>query len=311
MVTFVESFGLPLVHALQSQPHWLGVMRSLSWLGSETFFLLFVSFFYWCVDARIGARVGLILLVSNSLNGLLKLTFASPRPQWVNSNIRIYASESSFGLPSAHAQNAAAVWGEVAWLARRPWLRGLALGLIGLIGLSRLYLGVHFPADVLVGWGIGLGVLFLFNRFSQPLIEGLHRGSLGQTLLVTLLSSGLLLFPTVLLAQWRASQGIASPPLALEVPIATAGTWLGFGGGLLWLSAWQLHAPVRGSWRMRVTRYVLGLGVAIALWAGLDYLFPEGTSFLAYFLRYLRYTLLGSWISAGAPWLFSRLPSRG
>lgn len=105
-----------------------------------------------------------LLLVSNGgalvLNNLLKLGFDRERPQvfeWVT-----HATSSSF--PSGHAMSSATVYATVAYLAARLqrtwWARTLtfiaAALLIGLISLSRLYLGVHYPSDVAAGILIGL-----------------------------------------------------------------------------------------------------------------------------------------------------------
>lgn len=89
-------------------------MRLISQLGSEAFFLLFISWLYWCISPRLGTRLALLLLLRTSLNYALKLTFASPRPQSYRTQIDVYAQETSFGMPSAHVQHAVAVWGEVA-----------------------------------------------------------------------------------------------------------------------------------------------------------------------------------------------------
>ncbi|MEJ7811410.1 MAG: phosphatase PAP2 family protein [Gemmatimonadaceae bacterium] len=118
------------------------------------------------------------------LNSILKLTFARPRPQaftWVT-----HASSSSF--PSGHAMSSAIVYFTVAYLAARleprVWQRALtmfvALALVALICISRLYLGVHYPSDVLAGVIIGLAwagfcmagleaARVLSERFRQPM----------------------------------------------------------------------------------------------------------------------------------------------
>ncbi|HJR64082.1 MAG TPA: phosphatase PAP2 family protein [Gemmatimonadaceae bacterium] len=94
-----------------------------------------------------------------ALNGLLKQGFARPRPDifpWVT---EVYSSS----FPSGHAMTAAIVYATVAYLAARlearRWMRYLtmtiALILILLICVSRLYLGVHYPSDVLAGLIIG------------------------------------------------------------------------------------------------------------------------------------------------------------
>ena len=106
-----------------------------------------------------------ILLLASTLGGLvlnavLKLGFNRPRPSIVVPVV--HAVSSSF--PSGHAMSAAIVYTTVAYLAarlhKRRWARWLvmtaALIVIALISISRMYLGVHYPSDVLAGIVVGL-----------------------------------------------------------------------------------------------------------------------------------------------------------
>lgn len=96
---------------------WLEIpMKGFTFLGSEEFFLLGLPVLYWCVDARIGLRMGVVLLLNGVVNSVLKLAFFGPRPYWVNPQVKALVSETSFGVPSGHAQMAAGLWG--CWLRR-------------------------------------------------------------------------------------------------------------------------------------------------------------------------------------------------
>lgn len=312
--------GITLIRALQSAG-WLALpMQAITLLGAETFFLAIIPLLYWCVDTRLGTRVGLILLLSTSLNCALKLVLADPRPYWYSSDVRALAFEPTFGLPSAHAQNTVAVWGALAAGARRGWAWALALLLSALIGLSRLYLGVHFPADVLAGWAIGGVVLAAFLRWFDPAGAWLGRQPAAGRVALVLVSALLLLLPSVLLAQARAGwqmpgdwlrnaqaafPGEAPEPLALDTPLSTAGTWCGFGLGLLLLGARRFYAD--GSAARRLGRYLVGMAVVLLIWAGLRALLPDDASLLAQGLRFARYALIGLWIAAGAPALFRKI----
>src|SRR6185295_6417564 len=110
---------LTLILWLQGLGMWLAPpMRLLSAFGTEEFFLLLLPVLYWSISAALGIRVGLMLLLSATLNYLLKLGFHSPRPYWYSGQVAALSTETTFGLPSAHAQNAAAIWGLVAAYTR-------------------------------------------------------------------------------------------------------------------------------------------------------------------------------------------------
>src|SRR6185503_14755101 len=114
--------GIPWIIAIQSLGGWLEMpMRFFTFLGYENFFFIVLPLLYWSVDARLGLRVGLILVSSNFLNSIFKLVFASSRPYWISDQVTPYSSETSFGTPSNHAQNAVALWGVMAYGVRKPW----------------------------------------------------------------------------------------------------------------------------------------------------------------------------------------------
>ncbi|WP_035987657.1 phosphatase PAP2 family protein [Leptolyngbya sp. KIOST-1] len=293
-------------------------MQLITQLGSEVFFLMFVSLLYWCVNARLGIQVALLLLLSTSINSALKLAFATPRPYWFKSPAEVRAIEVSFGLPSAHAQNAVVVWGLISQQRRHPLIKIGALLLIFLIGLSRIYLDVHFVIDVLTGWLAGAVVLFLFNRWVQPMAQWFLCYPLALQMAIALLSSLALLLPSIAIAELRdmgqfplpwletlqqINPEATPPPFSLEMPVSVAGTWLGLAVGLIWLAQRQPWQPT-GTWQTRIIQYLIGIVVAVALWAGLAAVFPSGRTPIAYGLRYGRYALVGGWIGAGAPTVF-------
>ncbi|MBL8062093.1 MAG: phosphatase PAP2 family protein, partial [Anaerolineales bacterium] len=141
MQTLIDN-GIALVIAFQSLGDWLIVpMNFFSQLGTEEFFFLVLPLIYWSIDSALGIRVGFILGTSAMFNAIGKAAFAGPRPYWVSSHVRSLWPEVSFGIPSAHAQNAMSVWGIIAANRKQVWLRAICIFLILMIGISRLYLG--------------------------------------------------------------------------------------------------------------------------------------------------------------------------
>jgi membrane-associated phospholipid phosphatase len=307
---------------LQGLGMWLlAPMQFFSFLGTEQFFLFIAPALFWCIDAGLGLRMGLGLSISVSLNSILKLAFHSPRPYWVNPSVQPMAAETSFGLPSAHAQNAVVVWGLLAAWIKKTWAWVLAILIMLMIGLSRIYLGVHFLGDVLAGWLVGALILWAFLRLERPLLAWLARLPVsGQILAALIASLALILLGALVrlpLSGWtvpdswatlaaRAPEARPLEPLALSSLFSQAGVFFGLalGGILLKRGGWF---DARGPALQRVLRYLIGLVGVMSIYLLLGALFPRGEALIPYLLRYLRYALIGLWIAFIAPWLFIRL----
>lgn len=322
MKAWVES-GLDMILWAQSLGPWLRApMAFFTSLGTEPFYMLVMPALLWCYDAALGLRVGLILLGSSSLNAILKLSLQLPRPYWVSADVRAYSVETSFGLPSGHAQNAVAVWGRLAAAFSRAWVKVAAVILIAMISFSRLYLGVHFPLDVAAGWLVGGALLLGFLWLEQPVWRRMQRWALGwQVGFAFLISMGIIALGALTLAAhsgdelpaaWRQAMSAVQladafvDPRGLEGILTAAGTLFGFATGGLLLARWGRY-NAKGEWTRRVGRYVVGaVGVALLLF-GLDLLtFPVGSP-ADMGWRYLRYGVIGFWISYLAPRVFDRL----
>ena len=305
---------------LQNLGSWLKTpMEIFSFFGTEYFFLLLLPLIYWCVEASLGLKVGIILLLSTTVNDALKMAFHGPRPYWVSPDVLGYASETSFGAPSGHAQIAVGVWGMLAARLRKGWGWLIAVLVILLIGISRLYLGVHFPLDVISGWLIGALLLWLVLRFWKPVTAWVKDLSTGRQILAAFLASLLFvllcLIPFLWLktTNWQPPQAwaqFATQAISMGGGLTTAGTFFGLLAGLAWLKR-QGGFSAAGSLGQRALRFVLGAAGILVFYVGLDVLFgliaPDSEALLPYVLRYIRYTFVGAWVSAGAPWVFIKL----
>lgn len=132
------------------------------WVGLQLVLVFF--------GTRKGLRLAWVFLLAALANTALKWLFAEPRPYWSSDGIQALRATPGFGMPSGHAQVATAFWGGLALLVndRRFWV--LAVAIVFLTGLSRIYYGVHSPAQVLVGWALG-GVLTAWMLLKLPSIE--------------------------------------------------------------------------------------------------------------------------------------------
>jgi membrane-associated phospholipid phosphatase len=320
----ILGWGIHFIAGLQTSAPWLAVpARFFSFLGTEEFYLFLLPFLYWCVNVRLGLRVGVILTVSDSLNIFFKLVFHQPRPYWVSDKVWVIHAETSYGLPSGHAQHAMTVWGTMAaWV--KGWLCWLMAALVFLIGYSRIVLAVHFPTDVLGGWLIGGLILWSFLKWETAVIAWLNRFTLAQKiglafaasmLLLIISLAGLAFLPPADPLQWEITAGRAISfaagqsaihPRGTAGMVAVAGTFFGLvAGAILIFQRGGFEAA--GKWSKRALRFGAGIvGLAI-LWFGLRKLFPHDASIVSQVLRYLRYAGTSFWVAYGAPWVFIKL----
>lgn len=153
------------------------VMDIFSFMGTEEFYLLIMPLFVWVINYTLGIRLGMMLVLTSSINSFFKYIFHSPRPYWVNTDIKAHAFENSFGITSGHSQNPASLFGLLAAQYKRRWLTSTIVIVVFLIGLSRIALGLHFLQDVLSGWTVGLLLLWAFIKLEAPVVNWFNQQS--------------------------------------------------------------------------------------------------------------------------------------
>lgn len=289
-------------------------MAAVSELGRFEFYLAVVTLIYWSLNKRVGVALAYTLSLSDALNAGLKHFFRDPRPYWLDPSVK-WADFASYGLPSGHSQGAAVFYLILAgqFAAAGPWL--LALALLLLMGLSRVYLGVHDIPDTLIGAWIGASLATLYFAWERHAAGRFSNRILGQRLLYALLpplgvaavylASMLLLGPADRQVAWSAYQPAAERESLESITSALAG-WLGLSAGFV-LESGRVRFASRGPIWKRLLRFPIGLAGTLLLWRGLALLFPADPLWLALPLRFLRLFLAALWVSYYGPWLFVKL----
>jgi len=283
----IWQWGINLIIAIQQVhgPVLDNIFRIITFMGEEQFYLVLLPLVLWCVDYSFGAVLAVFFMLAESVNFTLKELIQQPRPFDLNPSVKLSAAEG-YGMPSGHAQLSLVVWIAIADRVKKTWFWVAAALIILLICFSRIYLGVHFPTDVLGGLiagGVLLALYFAYSTGIEKWVSGLNTGF--QLLLVIGLSALFLL------------------PFASTDALTGSGAFLGLGLGMICKHRY-LPYSVEGPWWQRALRFAIGAAILFALYLGLKAVFPRDGTVIGSVFRVVRYTVIGAWITVGAPWMF-------
>lgn len=318
----IYEFGIQIGLVLQSLGEWLYTpMRLFSYLAEEYFILLVIPTIYWSVNAEWGLRMGVYLMISGGVNTLSKMLLHGPRPFWIDSTVKAYMYESSFGIPSNHSQTSVVIFGTLAAWINNTWAWVAAVILMLLVGVSRIYLGVHFPTDVVVGWLIGALLLWLLFRYEKRFLNWFLGNGAGFQVLIAFLASMSMILLAMLInlvfqgwqipSLWQQNVAAFFPdenlnPINYASVTTYAAVLFGLAVGAIWVhtrGGFNAAGPV---WK-RLVRILIGLAGAAVFYLGLSLIFPDGESAIALVLRFIRYGLVGFWAAGLAPVVFIAL----
>ncbi len=146
-------------------------MSLVTHLGEETLFMVIALAVFWCVDKRRGYYLLTVGFVGTLINQWLKIVCRVPRPWVRDPDFTIVesarAEAAGYSFPSGHTQSITGSLGGIARFTERTWLRAACIAVVLLVAVSRMYLGVHTPADV----GVSLAVGTVLVLVLYPLLE--------------------------------------------------------------------------------------------------------------------------------------------
>ncbi len=157
IIQYIQTFQSPALDLF---------FQGVTFLGEETFILLFFTVLYWTVDKQMAQFIGLSFFISLCVNTSIKEILHLPRPIGLEGirSLRVHTA-TGFSFPSGHTQAVTSLASSVAVYMKKRSITILAITIIILVGLSRLYLGVHWPTDVLGGIILALLITWLSNYF--------------------------------------------------------------------------------------------------------------------------------------------------
>jgi membrane-associated phospholipid phosphatase len=246
-------------------------------VGGTLFYVILLLVAYWSYNKRGAIILSCVLIVSILTEYYLKVIIAKERPP--SSNWYPGVDPPNYSTPSGHSQNSATLYGWLTSRVRTWWMALTSIILVGLIGISRIYLGVHYLGDVLLGWGIGIVIVVLLVYLEKPARDYLSRYKVEHLLVVLLIAGFLLTLLAALLPQ---------PPN--DNLGAYGGLTMGLAIGLILERRFVNFTtdPYEGQrWRL-VPRVVIGLLLVVAVMYGLAPILP--TDLIWH--RALRYSLV-------------------
>lgn len=262
-----------MVEFLSHRVSWLNpVFLILNYFDTEYFFFLLIPIIWVGFSSKWGIRIFYLFSANAILNGFVKSLLGWPRPSQDIPELGLFHFKT-FGFPSGAAQTALLLGGLLIyyWKKRPMAAWTIASIYILVISFSRIYLGVHYPTDILGGWVIGLIVLILFILTIDPI------------------------------EKFLASRGLLfSFFLSLAIPIAILGpfpkyhymlgSFLGAAVGIYFSLKYRLYLPSP----KKIPEGILRSLIAVAILALIFFLWPS------HLPHYTRSFAAALWISLGA-----------
>ena len=263
-------FELNIIRAIQSiaNPFLDGLFQFITMFGEEAILIPLIAVIYWAFNKKMGEYIAYASLTSVLVNGAIKDIFKAKRPIG-EPGIRSLRVETATGysFPSGHTQGTASFWSAIAIYLKNNYMYAISALIIILVAISRLYLGVHYPKDVLFGAIFGILTSFitykLFNKVNNK---------------TALYFITFIIFIPALLYAHSADF------------IKGMGTFLGFALGI-YVEKKYVNFSVEGKSVNKILRVVIGLAILILLKVGLKAVFPNKLVF--HFLRYFIIVFFG------------------
>lgn len=127
--------------------------------------VILTAIIYWCINKKYGQKLLFTLIPNIVINTGIKEFVKAPRPIGNDGleSLRV-STATGYSFPSGHTQTATTFWTSLIIIFRKKWIYILGSIMILGVGLSRLYLGVHWPIDVIFGWIFGILFTVLFSK---------------------------------------------------------------------------------------------------------------------------------------------------
>jgi len=256
--------------------------------------IIFSAIMYWCINKKYGQKLLFSLVGNITVNTGIKEFVKAPRPIGTEGleSLRV-STATGYSFPSGHTQTATTFWMSLILIFRKKWIYILGTVMILGVGISRLYLGVHWPIDVIFGWIFGI----LFTLIFTKIFDIVDKNKNYKLLLLTLIPFIIFIFI-----------------VKSESYIKMLGLLVGFILGYIIEDKYikfntideykkednsDLKIEKKDYIIKSVYRFLLGIFTLLGLFLVLQYILPEYVLF-----KFIKYLVLVVYAVAGVPTLF-------
>lgn len=235
-------------------------------LGEQAVFMIVAVLFLWCFDKKQGFRTFCIYFGGIIFIQAIKLGFRVERPYIKDKTLHPVESAidgaDGYSFPSAHTASAGIVFGSVAAFIKRWWAYLVALALTIVTAFTRLYLGVHTPADVITSIGLSALIIVAFTLF----YNWLDKKNINE----------LYIFLVITLISFIAAIGSLFVGNIPDMNEVIEGAWKIFGCSLAITISYildkkYLHFETKAKWWQQIIKMAGGILIVLALQSGLKF----------------------------------------
>lgn len=258
----------------------------------------FTGYIYWCINKNIGQRILFALIGNITLNTGIKEFVKAPRPIGIEGiNSMRVSTATGYSFPSGHTQTATSFWMSLIVIFKKSWVTILGTIMFLGVGISRLYLAVHWPIDVICGWIFGIIFTLLFCKVFDYVSKTKKYYFLILTLVPFIIG--------IVLIDSQEYTKIVGLLTGYIIGYIVEDKYIKFN------TEYKIKSKIKFSknnyynrhkLKRNIGRFTIGIVTLGCLYIGLKYMMPDEIIF-----NYIRYTMVVFYAMAGVPIIFKIL----